>query len=472
MALRLMRFLRSLAAPRSAGHAPDAQLLARFAASRDEAAFEALVQRHELMVLGVCRRVLGDADDTEDCFQATFLVLARKAGSVRRQTSLASWLHGVAYRVALKARAAAARRRCAEQEATPVRTAGPDPAVQVLWRDLRPILDEEVARLPEKDRAPFVLCYLEGKTTEEAADLLGCPRGTILSRLARARQALRARLTRRGVTLSGGALAATLARSAEGALPAVLVRSTVRSAVLFAAGHPAAGVASGRAAALTEGVLRAMRINRFRVVLGLLLAASVLAAGASLLLASAQERGGGAKVNPVAAAPGKEAAKDGGAVDPPDLTAAFLDNDALADEKFVGKRLRVSGMVLSVRRAPGAVAADTYWLLMDSGFARLLGNKVPIRVGLGAGPGAGRPGRIEEIVYPLAFLFSGKEARKQLAGLQPQEWGVIVTIEGRCERLETPLGRQEMIVFRDCRIVKVTTMSDDAGAGDGPQDKE
>src|SRR6266545_958150 len=180
----------------------DGQLLERFSSSGEEAAFEALVRRHGPMVLGVCRRVLRDGHATEDAFQATFLVLLRRAGGLDRRCSLAGWLYTVAYHVALRARADAARRRRKEAAVLPPIPTEPQP--DLAWRELQPVLDEELDRLPEHWRAPVVLCYLEGRTNEEAGRLLGWPVGTVKSRLARARDLLRTRLARRGITLSVG----------------------------------------------------------------------------------------------------------------------------------------------------------------------------------------------------------------------------------------------------------------------------
>jgi RNA polymerase sigma factor (sigma-70 family) len=200
----VVRFLRRFQSGFPGVPDSDEQLLARFVRGREEPAFGALVRRHGPMVFGVCRRLLGHWQDAEDACQATFLVLARHAGSIRKPGSLASWLYGVAVRVANKARSAALRRRQEEQQA-PGRIADsalPDAA----WRELRAILDEELIRLPERYRAPLVLCYLEGTTNEAAARQLGCTKGTVSSRLARARDLLRRRLTRRGLALSGGML--------------------------------------------------------------------------------------------------------------------------------------------------------------------------------------------------------------------------------------------------------------------------
>jgi RNA polymerase sigma factor (sigma-70 family) len=182
--------------------ATDRELLHRFVAHREESAFTALVERHGPMVLDVCRRVLHDSHEAEDACQATFLVLARKCGSLRQPELLANWLYGVAYRSARKAqrqrvRYCAHAMRGASMQAT-------DATADLIWKDLRPVLDEELERLPAKYRAAVVLCYLEGLKVEEAARQLQCPRGTILSRLARARQRLSSRLAMRGLALSTG----------------------------------------------------------------------------------------------------------------------------------------------------------------------------------------------------------------------------------------------------------------------------
>jgi RNA polymerase sigma factor (sigma-70 family) len=258
------------------GPAPDERLLERFAAERDEAAFEVLVWRHGPMVLGVCRRVLGDAHAAEDAFQATFLALARQARSVRRGTALAGWLHRVARRVALRARHAAARRTWHERRAAVSGIAAGEPA-----GDLRAVLDEELDRLPARLRLPVVLCYLEGRSTAEAARRIGCPRGTVLSRLAAARSKLRARLVRRGLAPAAGGLAAL---AAPANAPAALVAATVRAALAFAAGRVGAlGAAAPGVIALTEGVLRTMLISKLTCTAAVVLAVGVLGTGAGLV---------------------------------------------------------------------------------------------------------------------------------------------------------------------------------------------
>src|SRR5947209_5026354 len=169
----------------TAGSGPsDGRLLESFAHRGDQAAFEALVRRHGPMVLGVCRRVLGDVHAAEDALQATFLVLVRKAASIAKRELLGNWLYGVAYRTALKAKTAAARRRAKERQVRPMPNPGNEEEV---WRELQPLLDQELSRLPDKYRIPVVLCDLQGKSRQEAARQLGCPEGTVSSRLARAR---------------------------------------------------------------------------------------------------------------------------------------------------------------------------------------------------------------------------------------------------------------------------------------------
>jgi RNA polymerase sigma factor (sigma-70 family) len=275
----LQRLRQSLAAA-DEGMA-DSDLLERFLTRRDEAAFAALVGRHGPMVLGVCGRVLGDAHAAEDAFQATFLILVRRAGAIRKRGSLSSWLHGVAHRAALKARAREACRRRHEREAMPPEAT--DLAQDVVWRDLRPVLDAALDRLPEKYRAPLVLCYLEGRTQQEAAQLLGWRPGTLATRVLRGRARLRALLARRGVALSSAGLTVALAQGlASAEVPAALVGSTIAHAVAVAAGSAAAGAVPVSIQILVTGVLRTMKLAKIRKTLVVAVIA-VLLAGVALL---------------------------------------------------------------------------------------------------------------------------------------------------------------------------------------------
>lgn len=238
----------------------DTQLLAAFLA-RDETAFNVLLHRHGRMVLGVCRRVLGNGPDAEDAFQASFLVLLRKAASLRQRELLGNWLYGVAYRTALEAKAARARRRAKEaamRDRPRPQTDADDP-----WSELRPCVDQELERLPEKYRVPIVLCDLEGKTRKEAAQLLGWPEGTVSGRLARARRMLATRLARHGLTLSAAALAAELAHSTAAEVSRTLALSTYKTIAAVSAGQAAT---SASAAALAQGVLTTMLLRKVKMV--------------------------------------------------------------------------------------------------------------------------------------------------------------------------------------------------------------
>jgi RNA polymerase sigma factor (sigma-70 family) len=269
----ILRQLRRVAFHPDGAGLTDGQLLRSFLDRRDEAAFEALVRRHGPMVRGVCRRILRNSHDIDDAFQAAFLVLVRKANGLAAREVVGDWLHGVAYRVALKARAADALRRVKERQV---------PRREAAEADERPewlaLLDQEVGRLPEKYRLPVVLCDLEGHTRKEAARQLGWPAGTLSGRLARARALLARRLTRRGVTLSGAALASPLTAEAVASVPISLVHSTSRAASVFAAGQTAGGI-SVQVAALTEGVVKAMLLTKFKPMLMLLMVVLAVSIG-------------------------------------------------------------------------------------------------------------------------------------------------------------------------------------------------
>jgi RNA polymerase sigma factor (sigma-70 family) len=216
----VLRHLRRVAWPGASGGVSDARLLERYASGRDEGAFAALVSRYGRLVRSVCWRVLRHEQDADDAFQATFLVFASKAGSIRENTSVGSWLYGVAFRTAMNAKRV--RTRQAREERSAGRRADAGPMSETALREIQFILDDEVSRLPEKYRAAFVLCCLEGKGRAEAAAQLGWKEGTVSGRLARARVELQRRLTRRGVALSAALCAAAVAPQAGAAVPSLL----------------------------------------------------------------------------------------------------------------------------------------------------------------------------------------------------------------------------------------------------------
>jgi RNA polymerase sigma factor (sigma-70 family) len=253
----LLRQIRQLVAAQCPSQQTDQQLLQQFIATHDEAAFAVLVQRHGALVLGVCRSALHHPQDAEDVFQATFLVLARKAHTIRKQQSLSSWLHGVAHRLALKAKTQAERRRARENR--PVEQPSGSTLDDLTWRELRVVLHEELERLPETYRAALLLCYWEGKTRDEAAAQLNWTVGAFKKHLERARNLLRGRLLRRGLAPSAALVAALLsANGAKAAVGTSMIHSTTRAAVAFVTGKAAAGVPAAAALALAEGATRTM----------------------------------------------------------------------------------------------------------------------------------------------------------------------------------------------------------------------
>jgi RNA polymerase sigma factor (sigma-70 family) len=288
------------------GDLRDRQLLERFVTLKDEAAFETIVWRYGGMVLGTCRRILHDRHDAEDAFQATFLVLFHKAASIHQRDSLSSWLVKVAYRVALRARERLGPR---PGRAEFVEPAAPEGACDLVWRDLRPKLDEQLDRLPEKYRAPLVLHYLEGKTVEQVARELDWPQGTVAGRLDRARRLLRKRLVYEGITLSATALVAALAHgTASAQATAGLVASTLRAATLCAAGR--AEIVPVSITTLTQGVLRAMFLRTMKVAVTLVGACCLLAVGGFLAYRAQAEPDSTAEVPQAPAQKGAEVRKD------------------------------------------------------------------------------------------------------------------------------------------------------------------
>ena len=265
--------LRALLETGSMAGLTDAELIERFTASRDsgaEAAFAALVSRHGPMVLGTCRLLIGDPHTAEDAFQAVFMVLARRAGSIRRPELLGPWLHGVAAKVARKARRRADRRRRREKtevEMIDVESTGSDTAACSIRDEEAAAVNEEIGRLPERYRRAVVLCHFEGLTHAEAARRLGCAPGTVSSLVSRARELLRARLGRRGLTAGSLALIASLEpKMAAAAVPPLLERATIQAALCFATKRAAAlGIVSPSAALLAGECLKSMTLNKLAI---------------------------------------------------------------------------------------------------------------------------------------------------------------------------------------------------------------
>ena len=302
----VIHHIRGLVVAQDTAGLGDSALLERFLTQRDEAAFEALVRRHGPMVLGVCRRILPDVNDAEDAFQATFLVFVRRAASITDRKLLGNWLYGVAYHTARAARSAASQRRAKEAKAV----SRQQPPEENAWQELLPLLDDELSRLPAKYRSPVVLCDLEGKSRRDAAQELGLPEGTLSSRLARARSILARRLARRGVTLTAGAMAASLAHYATAAgLPCSLVLSTVRAGTLVLVGQAAAaGLISANVTSLSEGAMKTMFLCKLKSVTAVLLLGSSLVIGTAGV---ASRHVWAARVSPAQVARGEQHNQEG-----------------------------------------------------------------------------------------------------------------------------------------------------------------
>jgi serpin B len=365
----LLRYLHRVAPPEPGQEVSDSALIERFVQRREEAAFADLVRRHGPMVLAACRRVLKHEQDAEDAFQATFLVLARKASSIRRCSSVGGWLYRVARHVALDARGAAQRRETIAQRVGATETA--DTALDASAMEIRDVLDEELRKLPEKYCLPIVLCHLEGKTHAEAARELGWPTGTVAGRLSRARDVLRGRLARRGITLAGVAVAAVLEKDAAAAVAIALIHTTVKMGLLIETGVAAAGVPVS-VATLVEGVIRTMFVSKLKfvgaVVLGLCLFSAVGGALLSGLKAEPPTASNPPVTNPrrVAEDPPKVPAKvedppkrPGNAEAPPpeaDVKAVVNGNNAFALDLYARLRSKDGNLFFSPHSVSAAFA--------------------------------------------------------------------------------------------------------------------
>jgi RNA polymerase sigma factor (sigma-70 family) len=418
--------LRGMAAGHALRDVTDTQLLDQFTAGRDQIAFAVLVHRHGPMVLEICRHLLPNVQDAEDAFQVTFLVLARQAASIRKREAVASWLHGVAHRTALTARRAAARRRARERRAEGMARRNAPGGLE--WREVQAALEEEVGRLPATYKAPFVLCWLEGRGRAEAARELGLKEGTVSSRLDRARKLLQKRLARRGIALAV-LLGATAV--AQESVPVALAAATVRAAAQDAVDRAAAaGLISARAAALFDGVVRGLFLAKCRKALGVLLLLVGLAGAAAAGL-RARERPAAQPPAPAAEGEAPEAG-DG----PPGRreTRPDPDGDALpahAVARFGSMRLRHGGAVRGLAftqdgKVLVSAGRDGWVRLWDRATGRELrrmGDRDPFQTfalsadGRVLAVGTQGPGRP---VVGLWDLAAGKELRRlTLAGTGP-----------------------------------------------------
>jgi RNA polymerase sigma factor (sigma-70 family) len=449
----ILRQVRALADPRTAA-ASDAELLARFRARREEAAFAELLGRHGPMVLAVGRRLLGQDPEAEDVFQATFLLLARKAGAIRKPESVASWLHSVAQRLAVRARTQAARRQAHEEQAADMRRTGPRP--NTAWQELQQLLDDALQQVPAKYRAALVLCYLEGKTQEEAAQQFGCAVGTVKSWLVRGRKLLQARLVRRGVVLSAGSLATALtASAASAAVPALLVQPTLAAALQFGSGQTAAALVSARTAALVNTGLQLLVMGKLKAATPLLIALVLLCAGAAVAYQAA-ERGSERGIQPAQPQAGTEGALRNSR--PPlrvsvDFQGDPLPPDALA--RLGTTRFRHAGLVERLALSPDGKAVATW------SASRLWQWEA------GTGKLARRVGPIWADLHGLAFLPDGKS----LAVLSRDDGEVCLWDFASGKPPPADAGR-ECPTTRTCCAVSgngkvVALWSQPAGEGDG-----
>ncbi len=501
---QVTRFLEEL---RSMGPQPravtDGELLGAFISHRDEAAFEALVRRHGPMVLSVCRRVLGEVHDAEDAFQATFLVLARKAASIRHRQTVSSWLHGVAHRTALHANRSRSRRQSREKQVIDM----PHPTVASAesLADWQPLLDRELSAMPEKYRLPIVLCDLEGRSRKEVAGQLRIPEGTLSNRLTTARQMLAQRLARQGFAVSAAAVMSLLGQqTAVASVPPILIGATVKAAVAFSVS--AVVQASTRVTALTEGVLKTMLLSELRSVLIIGIAVSLLglAGGLSSLHSAAGQPAPGVDPTtspgeqPAAGAKGDTTGSGKGGKDGKPLkqlkkeideameklmaakdqaaekkafqelqqaTAALKEN---LDEKWGVKNppklpaVKITGEKLVQAYLDNQADADDRFVNKNIEVSGTLSKVFRAPKGFETDPGVADYvveisfNKVPFVFRPLQFLFAESQ-KKELAGLKP---GQTVTIQANCrgvvpERIthDGTTVKSMSIRFGSCKLI-------------------
>jgi len=451
----------------------DGRLLDDFLTRRDQTAFEALVARHGAMVLGVCCRVLQDPHEAEDAFQATFLVLVRKGTSIVPRELVGNWLYGVAYRTSLKARAAMLRRRTRERQvsAMPPSEASTDP----VWSDLQPVLDQELHRLPDQYRVPVVLCALEGRSREEVARLLGIPEGTLSSRLARGRELLGQRLTRRGLAFSAPALAALLsAHTASALVPAPLVIATVQAAALATASEAvAAGIISAKVAALTEGVIQAMFIAKLKVAAVIVMAVGVMATGVGVMHHQAMAEKPAALVESSDQAPvPPEAAAEPVATPVKEVKEVKEAEDVKPDKKPAAPML--AGTVVAVAADKGTI---TFIVSKDKQQSeQMLALAKDVKVLLYEGKRKGeepKEGKLADVTEGTVVVLQLSDDQKTVVSIRPQPQSMVTTFKSAdadkiTVTFKSKKGQEEVVltVDKDAKVL----LND--GLKKGTEDKE
>jgi RND family efflux transporter MFP subunit len=450
----------------------DAQLLERFTTNRDEAAFELLLWRHARLVFGVCRRVLHDEQDAEDAFQATFLALARHAGRITRREAVAGWLYQVAYRVALTARRRRARRGVRETLVGAAELVAGPAGAEAPWegREVRRVLDQEIGRLPAGFRAAVVLCYLEGKSVDEAAALLGCPRGTVASRLARARARLRLRVARRGLAPT---VALALLTPADAAPPPLaLVPTWTAAALRYAAlGAAADGALAPRITALTEEVLRAMFLQKLKTgivvliaLVGLLLAGGGLAFGLRATADPGSQPPSAAEGSKARAAPRDEAAKDKPAAKtPPAVTVAHpLRREAAPYQDYTGRldalrmvevRPAVSGFVQKVCFKAGAeVKKGDVLFELDPRASQLALEKAQVDLALAQAKKKQSDAEVERVRRLVAQNLGSREDLEKSAGRAAAAEAAVKTAQLEVARARLDLEATKVTAPMDGQV--------------------